>query len=327
MVTRAGQRLTAAATGAGSGGVLVLGAAVLWGSTGTARALGPPGASPLSVGAVRILLGAAALLAVAWVRGGLRLQPRGWPLGAVAAGAGAVAAYQLAFFSAVARTGVAVGTIIAIGSAPPAAGLLAWLVRGERPGRRWMAATALAVAGGGLLAAAGQAVRFRPAGAALALAAGAAYAVYALASKQLLSLERHAPVAVMAVLFAGGAVLLLPVLAREPLGWVARPRGLLVALQLGLVATALAYALFAEGLARLSVATAATLSLAEPLTAALLGVVVLGERLTLAGVVGGLLVLTGLAALATAGPQPQSRAGTGTGTGTGGSWSAHDHGG
>ncbi len=130
--------------------------------------------------------------------------------------------------------------------------------------------------------------------------AGAAYAVYALASKQLLSLERHQPVEVMAVLFAGGTVLLLPVLVVEPLGWLASPRGLLVALHLGLVATALAYALFARGLARVPVATAATLSLAEPLTAALLGVVVLGERLTLAGVVGGLLVLTGLAALAPA---------------------------
>ena len=286
---------------AGTGGLLVLGAAVLWGSTGTARALAPAGASPLAVGAMRILIGSAALVLVARVRGGLQAsQLRGWPFGVVAAGAVAIAAYQLAFFSAVAQTGVAVGTIIAIGSAPPAAGLLAWLVRGEQPGRRWLLATLLAVAGGGLLAAAGQAVRFRPAGALLALLAGAAYAVYALASKQLLSLERHQPVEVMAVLFAGGTVLLLPVLVVEPLGWLASPRGLLVALHLGLVATALAYALFARGLARVPVATAATLSLAEPLTAALIGVVVLGERLTLAGVVGGLLVLTGLAALAPA---------------------------
>jgi DME family drug/metabolite transporter len=114
----------------GSG--LVLAAAVLWGTTGTARALAPPGTSPLSVGAVRILIGGAALLAAAHLRGGLG-SGRRWPRVPVMAGTGAVAGYQLAFFSAVARTGVAVGTMVAIGSAPVLAGLLAWLVRGERP--------------------------------------------------------------------------------------------------------------------------------------------------------------------------------------------------
>ena len=59
--------------------------------------------------------------------------------GPVMAGMVAVAGYQLAFFSAVARTGVAVGTMVAIGSAPVLAGLLAWLVRGEQPPGRWYA--------------------------------------------------------------------------------------------------------------------------------------------------------------------------------------------
>jgi len=64
-----------------------------------------------------------------------------------------------------------------------------------------------------------------------------------------------------------------------PLGWLATPRGALVALHLGLLATAAAYALLAAGLRRVTVATAATMSLAEPLTAAALGVALLGERL------------------------------------------------
>jgi DME family drug/metabolite transporter len=114
------------------GAWLVLAAAVLWGTTGTARALAPAGASPLSVGAVRIAVGAAALVALARLRGELR-RLGSWPAVPVAAGVAAVAGYQLAFFSAVARTGVAVGTMVAIGSAPVLAGLLAWLVRGERP--------------------------------------------------------------------------------------------------------------------------------------------------------------------------------------------------
>ncbi len=101
----------------------------------------------------------------------------------------------------------------------------------------------------------------------------------------------------MAVLFSGGALLLLPVFLAHPFGWLATPRGALVVLHLGLVATAAAYALFARGLALVPVATAATLSLAEPMTATLLGVAVLGERLTPAGLAGVLLVLVGLALL------------------------------
>jgi drug/metabolite transporter, DME family len=277
----------------GSG--LVLAAAVLWGTTGTARALAPAGTSPLSVGAVRVVIGGAALLAVAGLHGGLGWGGR-WPRGPLLAGMVAVAGYQLAFFSAVARTGVAVGTMVAIGSAPVLAGLLAWLVRGERPPGRWYAATLLAIVGCGLLAVAGQPVRFSPDGVTLAVAAGAAYAVYTVAAKELLAV--HGRVQVMAALFGGGALLLVPVAARYPLGWLATWRGGLVALHLGLVATAAAYVLFAAGLHRVAVARAATVSLAEPLTAAILGVALLGERLTTAGFAGAAVLVAGLAVLA-----------------------------
>jgi drug/metabolite transporter, DME family len=139
-------------------------------------------------------------------------------------------------------------------------------------------------------------VRLSPAGVALALGAGAAYAVVAVAAKELLA--GHGPVEVMAALFAGGALLLVPVAVLLPLGWLATPRGALAALHLGLLATAAAYVLFAAGLGRVSVATAATMSLAEPLVAATLGVLVLGERLTPAGLAGAALLVAGLALLA-----------------------------
>src|SRR5256712_1866593 len=115
-----------------------LGAAVLWGTTGTARALGPVGAAPLAVGAARIAVGGTALVAIALARGSL-LRP--WPPLPAALSAIAVAVYQLTFFEGVARAGVAVGTIVAIGSAPAFAGLLAWWALGERPGARWLVAT------------------------------------------------------------------------------------------------------------------------------------------------------------------------------------------
>lgn len=266
---------------------------MLWGTTGTALAFAPQGAEPAAVGAVRIAVGGAALVFIAALRGDLRLREiRRWSPTTTAVAALGIAAYQPLFFAGVAQTGVAVGTVVAIGSAPVATGIIGFVFRGERPGLRWGAATVLAVLGCGLLIGAGGRIAVDAGGVLLALGAGTCYGTYATASKRLL--EEKPYTAVMAVAFGLGAVLLSPVLLFSDLGWLAEPRGAAVALELGLVATAAAYLLFARGLAGLPVATAATLSLAEPLTAGLLGVAVLGERLSAVALVGVGLLLSGL---------------------------------
>lgn len=274
---------------------MVLTSAVMWGTTGTARALGAADASPFAVGAVRILIGGALLVAIAVMRGSLRAR---WPLLPTIAAAAGVALYQLTFFAGVARAGVAVGTIVGIGSAPVFAGLIAAVVLRERPGRRWMAATGLAIVGVALLARPASDAALDALGLLLPLGAGATYALYATATKLLL--ERHDSVAVAAMAFGGGAILLLPVLATSDLGWLARPSGVIAALELGVVATTLAYLLFTRGLARLPVSWGATLSLAEPLTATVLATLVLHEALAPAQAAGATLVAAGLVALATA---------------------------
>jgi DME family drug/metabolite transporter len=151
------------------------------------------------------------------------------------------------------------------------------------------------VLGCALLASASGELQVEALGIALALGAGACYALYTVASKGLL--ETHPPDAVMAVIFCLGALLLAPILFIGDLSWLAQPRGLATALHLGLVATALAYVLFARGLRSLPTATAVTLSLAEPLTAGLLGVLLLGERLSAGAWLGAGLILAGLALL------------------------------
>lgn len=75
------------------------------------------------------------------------------------------------------------------------------------------------------------------------------------------------------------------------------PQGLGVSLHLGIVATGIAYLLFTRGLIHVSPSTAVTLSLAEPLTATLLGVFVLKETLILSSWIGIGLLLTGLGIL------------------------------
>ena len=67
-----------------------------------------------------------------------------------------------------------------------------------------------------------------------------------------------------------------------------------MALWLGLVTTTLAYVLFARGLAKLQPATVSTLTLGEPLTATLLGILVLHETLAPSAAVGLVVLAAGI---------------------------------
>ncbi len=269
----------------------VLLAAVCFGTTGTAQALGPA-ASPVAVGAARIVLGGALLVAIA--RGmGVRIPRVDRTVLVIAVG---VCVYQLSFFAAVKLTGVAVGTVVAIGSGPAAAGVLGRLVNGERLTGRWALATLCAAAGVALLAGEGGGT-VDPAGVGLAIAAGVGYATCTVLSRRLI-VAGAAPEGVMAAGFGGAAVLLVPVLAIAGPGFLATPGGLGLALYLGAIPTALAYVLFARGLRSLTSGETATIVLVEPVTAAALGVVALGEQASVAAGIGAALVLAGLAVLA-----------------------------
>ncbi len=127
----------------------------------------------------------------------------------------------------------------------------------------------------------------------LALIAGTSYATYAIAAEHLVSVmpARGA----MAIGFGGGAVLMSPLLFTGDPTWATSGTGLGAVLWLGLVATAGAYLLFGRGLQIVPVATAATLSLAEPATAFSLGVTVLGERPPALAWIGAALVVIALA--------------------------------
>jgi len=289
-----------ARAGTVDGRLLVLAAAVLWGTTGTTQALAPAAAHPLVVGTLRMVIGALGLTAIALAS---RRQARGvgdarWPVGVIIAAGLVIAAYQLLFFSGVARTGVAVGTIAGIGSTPIFAGLLELGLDRRPPGRRWLAATLLALAGNAvLLSQDGRGMVVEAVGVLLALGAGFAYALFVWLSKRVLR-AGFAPVPATAAMFAAGGVALAPILFVFDTAWIATLPGGVVAAHLGLVATVLAYVCFANGLRTTGVATAATLTLAEPLTAGLLGVMVLGEALSAPAGVGIGLIVAGLIVLA-----------------------------
>lgn len=269
------------------GSLLILAAACLWGTTGTVQQLAPADAGPVVVGALRIAIGGALLLALAALAGRLgSLRSVGRPGWAVlVAGAACVAAYQTSYFAAVDRTGVAVGTVVTIGSGPVFAGLLAAIVGHGRPSGRWLLATAVSGSGCGLLVLSGDggaSTTIDPLGVGLALLSGLGYASYATAAAVLMRRGAN-DLAVMGALFGAAGVVLAPVLVLAPLGWLGTGGGVLVAVYLGVVTTTLGYLLYGRGLRSTSVPNATTITLAEPAVAAVLGVVVLGERLTPAG--------------------------------------------
>jgi DME family drug/metabolite transporter len=204
----------------------------------------------------------------------------------------ATGVFQAVYFTAVSRTGAALATAIVFGIAPVATGLCARAVDKSSLGYGWALATACAVTGCSLLLLPGHATPADVLGVALAVVAGICYAIYTVAAKHLTGCGLETTTAVSVTLITGGLILM-PWLATAGSG-LFTSRALLTIAWLGPVTTAAAYMLFVKGLATVPAATAGTLSLAEPLIAAILAISFLHEHLTTSAVLGCALLITAL---------------------------------
>lgn len=273
----------------------VLGSAALFGTSGTARVLLQPAAPAAGAAAARLIVGAAGL--VAWASRtaeGREALVRLWRRPIIWAMGVTVAAYQVFFFLSMSRTGVAVGTLASLALTPFMAGILGWVMREGAPGYVWLVSTVLAITGVTLLTI-GAGDRRDVLGIAFGLAAGASYAFYTVFGVRF-AREGEQPTNVLAASFAVSGALLIPVFIMSGTWWMSWS-SLLLILWLGLATTTLAYVLFGMGLRALQPGHIATLNLAEPLFATLLGVFVLGESLGSLGVLGCALVIIGLGVL------------------------------
>jgi DME family drug/metabolite transporter len=281
---------------AGQGGILIiLLAAILWGTVGvTTRGIFTLSATTaLTVAFLRLALAwpvLAGSLAAVLGRRGFTAQPRQLLL--MAAIGIMLATYQLCYFGAIQRVGVAVATLVTLCAAPVIVAVISTVFLGERPTRRLAFAASLAICGTMLLispaegAVQGDETVF---GLVLALGSAAGYALVAIVSRAI-AREAH-PLTSMTVGFGVGALALLPALLLEGAHFSFSPEAWALLLYLGIVPSALAYVLFTIGM-RTTVATVASLvTLIEPLTAAALAWLLFDEQLGPLALVGAVLLL------------------------------------
>jgi len=270
--------------------VLVLLAAILWGTVGTTQTFLTEGIQPLTVAAMRSGIGGGMLLIIAIAM--KKIQFRHWSWKYTFYAALSMALFQPLFFTSVRLTGVAIGTVVTIGSSPVFAGLIEWLYFKNKPTRTWGIATVLAIFGCVLLFVNKGQATVNPLGISLALCAGIAFATYTHVSKSLMDKEAALPAVAMTFSMCG--LLLLPMALILGLDWVTQSANWPPLLFMGVFGTSIAYVLFLTGLQKILSSSAVTLSLGEPLTAALLGVFLVGEYLSVASWIGVAMLLGGI---------------------------------
>ncbi len=280
--------------------LLVVFAAVCFATTGTAQELGPDNSSSVGVATIRTIIGAALLYALSWYLGRKQLvwlpnlEPKHLPLYLWLFAAAGMALFAGAFFAGVRQTGIAIGTVIALASAPLITGLLSALLWRNMPTMRWIISTSTALVGMTLLVTQGSDIDVKGSGVLLAIAAGFGYAVFAMSSKLIVTTGIRTELA-MARVFAIAALMMAPTLFFVNLNWLATFSGLVLVIWLGAITVALAYWSYSTGLRNIAPSEATTLTLVEPVTATILGAVVLGHQPTAVAWLGISIVIGALA--------------------------------
>jgi DME family drug/metabolite transporter len=208
-----------------------------------------------------------------------------------------VATYQLGFFWATEATGVALATVVTIGSSPLISRLIGSIRRRPAPDLWWVA-SAIGLIIGLVLLVLGSAreanvVDFEVLGVLAAILAGASYAAYTEVGSEMIIRGWH-PTSAMAAMFFAAGVLTSPLLLVRDVSWFGTASGLGVILYLSLVTLTVAYVWFGWGLKRLPPTTVVMLTMFEPVIAAILAIVVLDESLSSLSWVGIVIVLIGL---------------------------------
>lgn len=295
----------------GRGLLSLIVAGIAWGTAGAAASLvfRDSDMGPVSLSFWRCAGGFLLLLAARTVRSrrtrtydAAAGEPLGRRIRRIAVTGVALAVFQTAYFAAVQETGLAVGTVVTMGSGPVLIALGARFAMGERLGGGGAVAVVGALAGLVVLVLGGGDAAVRPVGVVWGLVSGAAYAAMTLVTRWW-GRDGGADSSDTTVwAFAVVSLCLLPLAAAEGLvPHTAEPARVGVyLLYIAAVPTAVAYALYFAGAAVVRSATVSVIMLLEPVSAAAIAVVLLGEELTVATVAGTVLMLAAVTGLAVA---------------------------
>jgi len=289
--------------------MLVVLAAALWGTSGVATKTiySLVDISPISVAAFRLALGAPLLwVALRLASGSRSLRVARADLAWMLLAGAALGLSQACYFAAISRVGVAIATLVTICTAPVLVCLFSAALLGERLTRAVVWSLACALTGTVLLIGVGRNDSDLQAsaalgGIALALAAAFGFAGFILVSRLLAN--RYHPLLSITIAVGIGAVLLLAVSAITTGITLSYPWPVwALFLYLGLVPTALGYALFYLGVQHTTASEASIASLVEPLTATGLALILFGEHLGALGLLGATLLIGAIVFLYRNGP-------------------------
>jgi DME family drug/metabolite transporter len=296
-----------------AGLLAVSGGALLWGTTGVAvRIISDRSAlGAVPIGCYRLAIAAVALAflfrtsSVRRVRASWRTHR--WSL--VLAGAG-LGAYQALYFVGVQDVGVSVSTLVSLAVAPVVLTLAGVVSRRTTLTAASTATLCCAVGGLTLISLAsggGSASAPHPlTGIMASLGSGLGYAATTVLNRRLAA--DGDPLLLTAATSGIGALVLLPLALVAGMSFHVEAVTVWWLIYIGIASTAVAYGLFYAGLRSTSSEVAGVLTLLEPLTAAVLAGVFLGESLSGAGVLGALLMLVAIGVLYVRKPQADAAA-------------------
>lgn len=286
-------------------------AAVLWGTTGVSASFAPE-VSPIAIGSMAMGIGGLlqAIIAAKTIRlyrFNLYTQWRYLLCGGLA-----IAVYPLAFYASMCMAGVTIGTVVSIGSAPLLSAVIEAIMEKAKFSVKWIIGAGLGILGIALLSIAGQGHHATEAGSSnislgigLALLAGLTYALYSWVARYLM-MQRIPSKVAMGSIFGIGGILLMPVLFITGSPFLASWTNATVGIYMALIPMFVGYICFGYGLARIAASTAITITLLEPIVAALLAVLLINETLSVMGWVGVALVFACLVCVITPTRKKQS---------------------
>lgn len=278
---------------------LVATASVSWGTVGLANQImyNISSANALSLAFWRLCFSVPLFLLPAWLllrRDFLRIKLR--DLGIMAIMGALQGLYQLCYSASIPAAGVIVSTLIAICVAPVIVALVSTFMMRERISRMTLLALVGALGGTILLVAARSdrgAANVSFYGILLALLAATGYAAFILCGQRFS--RPYNSFQINAIAFGTGTLFLLIFASSSKLIINYSAWGWLILFYLGAIPTALGYGLFQIGMRSLSATVTSIITLIEPLAAALLAWIFLGEQLTPLGFLGSGLLIAAMA--------------------------------